>query len=108
MILSILVALVLFVLILPYLHDLILIAFIVGAGSLLLAFAPDMYQLIVEQPWFVAFFLGGVLLNVGVVYAANRPVRPRKPAAQTFAFKLGRRLGQLLVNSRVRGSRQHT
>ena len=108
MILSILAALVLFVLILPYLRDLILIAFIIAAVAGLLTIGPFIYQAVIERPWDVAFFLAAVLFFVGVAYVISRPVRPRGPAAQTFAFKLGRRLGQLLMNPRVRGSRQHT
>ena len=99
MILSILAALVLFVLILPYLRDLILIAFIITAVAGLLAVAPDIYQLILEEPESVAILFGMFLFAAGVLYVTNQPVRPRGPAAQTFAFKLGRRLGQLLLRS---------
>jgi hypothetical protein len=108
MILSILAALVLFVLILPYLRDLILIAFIIAAVAGLLTIGPFIYQAVLEQPESVAILLGMFLFAAGVLYVTNQPVRPRGPAAQTFAFKLGRRLGQLLVKQRVRGSRQHT
>ena len=108
MILSILVALILFVLILPHLRGVILGAFIIAVAAGLLTVAPDMYQLIVEQPWAVAFLLAGILFDVGVIYVASQPVRPRGPAAQTFAFKLGRRLGQLLLNQRISCARQHT
>jgi hypothetical protein len=99
MILFILIALFLFVLVLSHLRGVILSAFIIAAVVGLLAVAPDMYQLIVERPGEMAMIFAGYLSLIGVIYAANRPVRPQKPAAQTFAFKLGRRLGQLLLRS---------
>jgi len=108
MILSILAALFLFVLILPHLRAVIWWLFVVTVGAALWTISPFIYQAILDDPETCAMLFAGFLFAVGVIYAANRPVRPRKPASQTFAFKLGRRLGQLLLNPRIRGANQNT
>ena len=96
MVLCAIVLLLWFAILLAYAREVIVSAFAIAAIAGLLAFAPDIYRFIVEEPEAVAWIIGGLFLEAGVFYLAIDPVRPRRPADQTFAFKLGRRLGQLM------------
>jgi len=99
MVLCTIVVLLWFAILLAYARQVIVSAFVIAAIAGLLAISPDIYRFIVEEPEATAWILGGLFLEAGVFYLAIDPVRPRRPANQTFAFKLGHRLGQLMRGS---------